>query len=423
MTIRPVFFKAGLVSFILFSVTAFAQDKPPGWQNPDIGLTLDLTADSDDALDGWSGQGLKFRGAELIISSNIDPYASLEINTMVSQTGAELHEAFALFHSVPGNLKMKGGMMLANFGRWNRFHVHFMPFTSEPALYHEYAGGMLALSGVEASWMIPADFFAELTLSGYNTIEGHTHDSQPYYDSGELTVEQVAEMIGAVPHGSHYDYNGMHIYDTDDLYAIAGLPAKNNPVLYKGEKKIADFVYGGRFTTSADIGSSVSIDAGASLLYQNKWKSSKRTEQGFPEYYDKLLWGADLVLFWHPPEANKYRNMQIGAELLGSAEWAEVVYPEKKAVKINRHGAIFNADYRHTGNWSLGVFSSIFERNSIKAATDIHNGAYLTYAITHYQYLRLEYSRFDYPDIYDGVNRIRLQYDATIGHHTHGRLR
>ena len=184
---------------------------PPAWQNPDIGLTLDGVVDAHDAEGEWKSFGLTLRGAELIVSANIDPYASLLGNVLIGEDGAELHEAFAEFPFLPFNLKAKAGLMLAHFGRWNQFHVHAMPFTSEPRIYREYSHGLLALKGIELSWMPPIDHYVEITLSAYNRIQGHSHDVDP--SGGSRSAEEIAEEIGAEKHESHWHWNGTILYE------------------------------------------------------------------------------------------------------------------------------------------------------------------------------------------------------------------
>ena len=401
----------------------FAANVPPSWQNPDIGLTLDAVVDAHDASGLWKSPGVTVRGAELIVGADIDPYATLLGNVLISPHGAELHEAFAEFPGLPMNLKLKGGLMLANFGRWNRFHTHAMPFVSEPRIYKEYAGGMLALRGCELSWLVPVPHYLELTVSAYDLISGHSHDSDPPDNSSTLTAEEVAAMIGAIPHGDHYDYDGSHLEDIDELYAIAGLPAPGDPGIFRGLRRPGDFAYGGRIATSLEFGASLSADLGGSLLYQRLWKQSQRTDRGFPDTYDKLLWGADIVFFWHPPAANRYRNLQAGIELLGSRESYERLYPSLQLIEAFRTGGTAHLDYQHTQQWHIGAFGSLFQSNDPEKDTRLHTGGYLTFALTHYQFIRLEYSRYAYPGFLDGINRILLQYDATIGFHTHGRQR
>lgn len=419
-------FVQGLVVGMLFTVPVGFAKAPPAWQNPDIGLTVDAVADAHDAPGSWKSPGLTIRGAELIVSANIDPYASLLGNVLISQHGVELHEAFAAFPALPLNLKLKGGLMLANFGRWNRFHTHAMPFVSEPRIYREYAGGMLALRGVELSWLVPVMHYIEVTASAYDLIDGHSHDSDPVVAVNTAvdsrTAEEIADSLGAAKHGTHWHHNGQ-ILEKEDLYAIAGEGATREPSLYTGLRRPDEFAYGGRVVSSFEFGPSVSADLGASLLYQGLWKQSQRTGEGFPEFYDKLLWGGDIVFFWHPLSANRYRNLQTGIEVLGSRESFEKLTPSSQVIEGWRTGGTAHIDYQHTQQWHVGAFGSLFQSNDIDKEIRIHAGGYITFSITHYQYVRLEYSRYEYPDVLDGVNRIMLQYDATIGYHTHGRQR
>jgi ABC-type multidrug transport system fused ATPase/permease subunit len=131
----------------------------------------------------------------LIVSANLDPYAFLLANILVNEGGAELHEAYSEFPYLPLNLKGKLGLMLAYFGHWNRFHVHAMPFTSEPRIYKEYAGGMLALKGFELSWMIPVSHYIELIMSVYDRIQGHSHDTDPSLTTitDSRSVDEIAK--------------------------------------------------------------------------------------------------------------------------------------------------------------------------------------------------------------------------------------
>jgi hypothetical protein len=423
-----VFLRAVLVVSAFAALAAgseSARTAPPAWQNPDIGLTLDGVIDAHDAEGPWKSPGVSLRGAELILSANIDPYASLLGNILISEHGAELHEAFAEFPFLPFNLKGKAGLMLANFGRWNRFHVHAMPFTSEPRIYKEYAGGLLALKGVELSWLAPIDHYFEVTLAAYDRIQGHSHDVDPSVGTTQSskTAEQVAAEIGAEKHGSHWHgANGEILYE-EDLLALAGQASSEDPVVVSGNRRPEGFAYGGRITTSLELGPAVSIDVGGSGIYQHQYKQTQRTTLN-GRTYGKLLYGADLTLFWHPLTSNKYRNLQVGAEMLGSYEgfersaggWLLEEY-------YNRMGAFLWAAWRHSERWQWGVFGEAFESNDYLADAMKRFGGFLTFNITHYQYARLEYSRYDYPGALEGVNRIMFQYDATIGYHTHGRQR
>jgi len=423
MFVRPVFVMLLLAAIVRGQRNSSAA--PPAWQNPDIGFTLDGIIDAYDVEGPWKSPGVTLRGAELIISANIDPYAFLLGNVLISEHGAELHEAFAVFPYLPLNLKGKVGLMLAGFGRWNRFHTHAMPFTSEPRIFREYAGGMLALKGIEFSWMPPINHYIEITLSAYDRFQGHSHDVDPSisgdtHASGK-TADEIAEEIGAEKHGTHWHGPDGEILYEEDLLALAGETTSDDPVSITGNRRPDGFVYGGRITTTFELGPQISIDLGGSALYQHRYKESQRIAG---HTYGKLLYGADITLFWHPLTTNKYRNLQLGAEMLGSYEgferssgnWILEEY-------YNRLGVFSWLAWRMSQRWQTGVFGEFFRSNDYLDEQKARYGAFITLDITHYQYLRFEYSRYDYPGVLDGVNRIMLQYDATIGYHTHGRQR
>lgn len=427
---KPGRFIRSLLILFLFSAIVSGQRNssaaPPAWQNPDIGFTLDGVIDAYDVEGPWKSPGVTLRGAELVVSSNIDPYASLLGNVLISEHGAELHEAFAEFPFLPFNIKGKAGLMLANFGRWNRFHVHVMPFTSEPRIYREYAAGLLALKGVELSWMLPVDHYVEIILSAYNRIQGHSHDVDPSRSSTSFSgrsADQIAEEIGAEKHGSHWHGpNGEILYE-EDLLALADNTRSSDPVVVTGNRRPEGFAYGGRITTSFEFGPQVSVDLGGSGLFQHHYKQSQRSELD-GRTYDKLLYGADLTFFWHPLTANNYRNLQAGVEMLGSYEGFERISDGWILEEYYRRLGLFSwISLRLSQRWQTGVFGETFRSNDYLDNSRRRYGAFITLDITHYQYLRLEYSRYDYPGELDGVNRIMLQYDATIGYHTHGRQR
>ena len=175
------------------------------WQNPNLGFAFDAVTDiSDVEEDQWTTMGLNIRSAEVDVNANIDPFGELHGNFNFSEDGSALHEGYFLLPALPGNLKLKGGKMLANFGRWNQFHTHAMPFVSEPRLYMEYFGGHFSPKGVELSWLAPIPHYLEMTFSVYEKIEGHSHDEDPVPKGYESAADRIAAELGYSKHGTHY---------------------------------------------------------------------------------------------------------------------------------------------------------------------------------------------------------------------------
>ncbi len=388
------------------------------WQNPNVGFVFDMIADiSDIEGDEWTSQGFEIRSAELDVNANIDPFGELRGNFMFTEDGAELHEGYFLLPALPGNLKLKGGKMLANFGRWNQFHTHAMPFTSEPRIYQEYFGGHFNPTGLELSWLVPIPHFLELTFSIYDRIEGHTHDQDPVREGFESEADRLAAELGYTRHGNHYHAPDGSIVQPEEL-----LDSDEPRTNAKNNKGAEDFAYGARAATSFEFGPDWSLDLGASLVHQPNFKYSQRVSGAS---YAKTVYGFDATFFWHPLTQNRERNVDFGIEFLGNVEEFETtaddtVFREERG----REGLFAYIHYQHDPTWHYGAFGEFFENDEFSDDFEKNRyGGFVTFHLTHFQFLRLEYSRYEYSDNLDPVNRVILQYDAVIGHHTHGRQR
>jgi hypothetical protein len=394
---------------------------PASWQNPNLGVVADVVADAHDAAGpgSWRTEGLRVRAVEIDVSSNIDPHASLHVNVYVAAEVVELHEAYALFPYLPGGLKLKAGQMLPNFGRWSRFHGHFMPFAGEPRILHEYAGGGLLQTGAELSWLLPMNHFAEASLGIYNRIEGHSHDPDPPGAGGGLAA--FAASLGCVPHGGHWDCPGGETLYDDDLAALAGGDGMDPQTRFSG-RKLSELAYGARANTSLEFGPDWSLDAGTSAMFQPGHARSRRLHG---KSYSKALLGADLTFFWHPLDRARYRGLDFGVEALLNVEESDEALDSAttREFRASRGGAFAHARWRHDARWHFGGFAEAFQSWS-GASGDRYlkrrAGAFVTFNLTHYQYLRLEASRYEIGKDLDPIHRIMLQYDAVIGHHTHG---
>lgn len=396
-------------------------------QNPELAVVADMTLDLHDAVgvaDGrgsfgdWAGHGLVLRALELDITQDIDPYGSLRANVAAFPGGAELHEAYFTFSALPWNLALRGGQMLAAFGRLSRFHVHTLPFASEPRLYREYLGGFPLMTGLEASWRAPIDHYVEITVSAYNRIEGHSHDLEPAERLAPSEADRIARDLGYSKHGTHYDVPGGGTATAGEVEALGG-DAPGEP---EGGRDLGDFAYGGRLATSTEMGEGWSLDLGASALYQAGHRHSRRIG-GLA--YAKGLFGFDAVFFWHPLAANRRRSLDFGVEGLLNVQGFERRGGDRVIEeRFTRGGAFAHVRWRQSGRWQFGAFGEAFQPVRDGAPEERRRyGAFLTFSPGHSQYLRLEASRYHYLAGEDPVHRLVLQYDAVIGHHDHGKSR
>jgi hypothetical protein len=392
------------------------------WMNPDIGFVYDLKCDIHDAERNeqgdatWRTRGFALSTAELSIGAEVDPYGRIDFNAMFTEHGAEIHELYFLFPALPLNLKLKAGHFLANFGRWSQFHSHAMPFSSEPRILHEYLEGHLSPTGVELSWLAPVSHYIEITGGLYNSLEGHSHDTDPASAGAAWGPDNP-------PPGCHFHGDQIHCPGSPELEEAytAAVVDPQAPTRGRINRELDDLAYLARVNSSLELGLSWSIDFGGSIVHQSRYAHSQRF-QG--ESYAKTTYGADVTVFWNPPERNLYTGLDFGVELLANDEQFEIKDDDLYLRRtLSRSGFFAYGRYRLNKIWSGGLMGESFQPREDTQERRKRLGAFLTYNISHFQLLRLELSRYEKSPGEDPVHMLVLQYDGVLGYHTHGRQR
>lgn len=418
---------ASLFCLLLGAAPAAAQTAGLGaWQNPDLGLVYALKFDLHDAErdpDGgrtWTTRGFDLSTAELSIGAEADPYGRLDFNALFFDEGAEIHELFFTLPHLPGGLKARGGQFLGSFGRWNRFHAHALPFVSEPRILHEYLDGHFLPQGLELSWLVPTDHYVEVYGGVFDAIDGHAHDSDPAGAGDAWGPDNP-------PPGCHYHDGELHCPDDPAAEAAyrALLDDPEAPVAPTGNRELSGLAWLGRVQTTVEAGLDWSLDLGASVLHQDAYRTSLRLPG---TDYAKTTAGFDIAVFWNPPERNLHRGLDFGFEYVHNREQFEVeVEVEEESSwlqsQLSRDGYFAWFRYRLNRTWEFGATRETFAARRGADDDRTRTAGFLTYNLSHYQRLRLEYARDDRGAFADDVNHVILAFDGTIGFHTHGRQR
>ncbi|MBI5607389.1 MAG: zinc-regulated TonB-dependent outer membrane receptor [Deltaproteobacteria bacterium] len=113
-----------------------------------------------------TGSGFNLHYLELFAESNVDPYFHFQTSIAIGQEGVELEEVFADTLALPGNLHVKAGKFLSDFGRANPTHPHVWSFADQPLLLGKFFGpdGNRAV-GAQVGWLLPLPWFAEAKLA------------------------------------------------------------------------------------------------------------------------------------------------------------------------------------------------------------------------------------------------------------------
>ena len=214
--------------------------------------------------------GFTVQGVEATFSGAVDPFFRANANVLFSvdaegESFLELEEAWMQSVSLPGNLQLRAGQILTEFGRQNTQHPHSWNFVDSPLVNARLLGpDGLRNPGARLSWLVPTPFYSELFLS--------LQDSHG---------ETAASFRGG---GDHHGDEG-------------GLPlAFRHPENDRGVNNINDLLITPRFATSFELTDTQTILLGASAAFgPNASGSSGETKT--------QIYGTDLMWKWKSPKA------------------------------------------------------------------------------------------------------------------------
>jgi hypothetical protein len=181
-------------------------------------------------------RGFTVQNVETTFEGAVDPFFRAQANVVLqldrrSETSIELEEAWAETTSLPGNLTIRAGQLLTDFGRLNSTHPHTWYFVDTPLVNARLLGpDGLRNPGARVSWLTPTPFYSELSLSVQNSGGGTAssfrddHEGQPFL--GRLNnvrgVRGAGDMLFAGRYQASWDL-------TDEQTLLAGVSAVTGP--------------------------------------------------------------------------------------------------------------------------------------------------------------------------------------------------
>lgn len=171
--------------------------------------------------------GFNLQGIELTFQSVIDPYVRGDIFLLFHEDSVEIEEALLTTLSLPANLQIRAGKMLARLGRENTRHLEQLNFVDQSRTLRYFVGseGLSELGG-EISVLFPFSWFSEISaevLQGENSgnfdggrkadfaYVGHWKNSVDLTD--QLTIQ--SGLSGAFGFNDTAPGNLTQIYATD----------------------------------------------------------------------------------------------------------------------------------------------------------------------------------------------------------------
>ncbi|MBE0514532.1 MAG: hypothetical protein IBX42_06210, partial [Sulfurimonas sp.] len=100
--------------------------------------------------------GFNLNYAELVLSSSVDPFFTMDGIFHFSENGVEIEELFFTSNALGYGTRLKGGKFNSNFGYLNEQHHHSWDFADMPLAYEAFLG-MHGINevGAQIQWTAP----------------------------------------------------------------------------------------------------------------------------------------------------------------------------------------------------------------------------------------------------------------------------
>ncbi|MBT5935132.1 MAG: hypothetical protein HOG88_07305 [Sulfurimonas sp.] len=339
-------------------------------------------------------QGFNLNYVEMILSSNVDPFLSMDAVFHFSQHGVEIEEAYFTSTALGNGLRARGGKILSNFGYLNAQHHHYWDFGDMPLVYEAFLGthGINEL-GAQLQWTAPTPFYL---MAGFEVLQG---ENEMMF--GNATIGDVEDPI------------------------VKGVDA---PSLMVGYVK-----------TSFDIGDTT-IFGGVSYAQGSSMVDHSTDEEG-PHVFsgDSKLYGADLVVLhsFNSYSSIKWQSEWLSREMDGTQYNLDVnATVPVLALNKKQSGLYSQLIYTHNQNWKMGLrYDTIYQNDIEKSAgddsfapTDLNKySGMVEYHTSEFARFRLQYNHNDamYGEEDDNgvqhkqsVDTIMLQANIAIGAHS-----
>ncbi|MDK9693595.1 MAG: OprO/OprP family phosphate-selective porin [Sulfurimonas sp.] len=337
--------------------------------------------------------GFNLNYAELVLSSSVDPFFTMDGVFHFSEHGAEIEELFFTSNALGHGARVKGGKFNSNFGYLNEQHHHAWDFADMPLVYEAFLG-MHGLNekGAQLQWTAPTPFYL---MAGFEVLQGENE-----------------QMFGK---------------EEIDLTAINAVA---NPSKVEGSDGTS--LYVGYLKASHDFGNTTLLGG---LSYAQGESRIDHSDEGADAHAfggDAKLCGADFVVLH---QLDSYKSIKWQSEYL-QRELDGIQYANNtlgnfvSPTMLKKQSGLYSQlIYKHDNNWRVGArYDTILKNDVTKAGTDVEqpNGldkytAMVEYHTSEFARFRLQYSHDNAMFNEDGerekIDTIILQANISIGAH------
>ncbi|WP_345985029.1 hypothetical protein WCX49_10445 [Sulfurimonas sp. HSL-1656] len=339
-----------------------------------------------------AANGFNLNYGELVLSSSVDPYFTLDGTFHFSENGVEIEEAYFTSTSLPYGLRLRGGKLLSNFGRINSQHHHYWDFGDMPLIYQAFLGDHgINEKGVQLQWVAPTETYL---MFGGEVLQG---ENEMMFGTGSI-ADPTATDPDAAPLAEAADAPALFVAYVKTAVDI-------------GETTVMPGISYARGTSRLDHfeDEEPHAYAGMSSLY-----GFDLTVKHYFDSYSFLTWQSE----WMMRDMKGTQYAQLDANTTASA-----------SLRKEQSGYYTQLVYAYNMNWRAGVrYDSIYKNDITKNGTalEMENSferysAMVEYHPSEFSRFRLQYNHntalFNEDGERQSIDTFMLQANIAIGAH------
>jgi hypothetical protein len=286
-------------------------------------------------------------------------------------------------------LTLTGGRFFAEFGRLSNIHDHELPFVNRPLALDEYVGGESRTDGLQLNWLPPIDHYVSLTLGVGDSFGGDSPLANPgtYRAFSEFNFwSRLSTYFDLTPDWQlEAGISGLWNPRTDDRGGVNALTAANGDPMTERERRLAGLDFKVSYVP----------------LRNNQFRS--------------LTWGTEVLY-----SDNRY--LVDPDDSLNPANPVPGLTGDEFNTSVGSLGLYSYVTYKWHRQWSGGFLFDWVQDPSNHDSETFAYSPYLTWALSHWNQLRLQYTHTDHNSA-SGLpsdDALYLQWAWIIGAHSHG---
>ncbi len=331
--------------------------------------------------------GFNLNYAELVLSSSVDPFLSLDAVFHFGEEGVDIEEAYFTTTALGNGVRIRGGKLLSGFGRHNAQHHHFWDFSDAPLIYQGFLGGALNEKGVQLQY---TPELSEYLMFGVEVMQG---ENEATFNNQTQTFTNGDEVKGADAPSLFVAYVKTS-FDMGETTIMPGL----------------SYVYGEtRSYHEHDVNEEEAFSGTSSLC------NAEFTLKHYFDSYSYLTWQSEWMRKEQKGTKYEYDGVSVASE----------------DQKVEQEGLYTQLVYAYDLNWRMGARYDSIYKNDIKVVEAAlpstpyeRYTAMLEYHFSEFSRLRLQYNYNNalYAEtasgyIGDDVQSLILSFNFAIGAH------